>query len=72
MPDPSYNGKVYLKQGAEEIVIEDEGVLTVDGVSYTGAQVKAHLAAIAALPTENVAAPAVWNDAGVLKVGTDT
>jgi len=68
----TYNAKVYLKQGAEEIVIEDDGVFTVDGTSYTGAQLKAHLAVIAALPTANVVSPAIWNDNGVLKVGTDT
>lgn len=32
--------------------------------------VKGLLAILSDLPTENVAAPAVWNDSGVLKVGT--
>jgi len=70
MSDPSYNAKVYLKQGGEEIAIEDDGVLTVDDESYTGAELKALLAVLADLPTENVEAPGIWNDGGVLKVGT--
>ena len=54
----------------EEVAIEDDGVLTVDDESYTGAELKALLAVLADLPTENVEAPGIWNDGGVLKVGT--
>lgn len=75
MPDPSYNGKVYIKQGAEEMVIEDGGQITVESggdIEIDGDSVAAAAAIIAALPTENVASPGIWNDNGVLKLGTAT
>lgn len=65
--------------------IDDAGAVTVTGINGApvtgdGADVQALLddsagilaasTAIAALPVANVAAPAIWNDAGVLKVGT--
>ncbi len=47
------------------------GALTVQTVGgATKVNIAAASAAIAALPVANVAAPAIWNDAGVLKVGT--
>lgn len=39
-------------------------------ITATAAEINDAAAVIAALPTSNVASPAIWNDAGVLKVGT--
>lgn len=75
MPDASYNGKVYTKQGAEEMVVESGGRITVEAggdIEIDGDSVAAAVAIIAALPTENVESPGIWNDNGVLKLGTAT
>lgn len=52
--------------GSDEIAIKDGGVDT----AQLSAAVVALLDLLADLPTENVAAPAIWNHNGVLKVGT--
>lgn len=70
----AYNAKVYRKQGGTEMVVADGGTLTIeDGATFTvdsedGMEL---LALLAAIPTTNQVAPVIWNDNGVLKVGTD-
>lgn len=58
-----------------DVSLTNAGVFTVTGLNgealtADGAEVDAAVALIAAIPTENVASPAIWNDNGVLKVGT--
>lgn len=48
----------------------DTSVAFTAALTATGEEIDAAAAVIAALPTMNVASPAIWNDAGVLKVGT--
>lgn len=62
-----YNTKVYMKQGGDELVVEEGGAITIEGEDL-----KTVLDLLLNLPTENVEAPAIWNDGGVLKVGTAT
>lgn len=64
----SYNTDNYMEQGGANLVIG--GTITIDGTAYPAATLKTLLTVISALPVENVASPAIWNDAGVLKVGT--
>lgn len=60
------NGAAVTADGTE---IDAAADLVAD-ITATAAEINAAAAAIAALPTANVASPAIWNDAGVLKVGT--
>ena len=70
-----YEPKVYRKQGGTEFVVasggkitvEDGGEIQLEGIS---AEAVALLTLLADLATENVASPGIWNDGGVLKVGT--
>lgn len=65
----SYNTKVYRQQGGDTLVIEDDGVVEVDGTEYTGAELKALLAIINAIPdSDQEDSSTIWNDGGVLKV----
>ena len=70
-----YEPKVYRKQGGNELVVAEGGRITVeDGgeiqLEGLSAEAVALLTLLANLPTSNVASPAIWNDGGVLKVGT--
>jgi len=58
---------VYDATGAEIGRWNGGGSLIVDGKD-----VGALLALLSALPIVDVASPGIWNDNGVLKVGTDT
>ncbi len=58
-----------------DATISNTGVVAVVGVNgsaleTTGAAIAAAVAIIAAIPVVNQASPAIWNDGGVLKVGT--
>jgi len=54
--------------GSDEIAVKDEGI----DVTKLSAGVNILLDLLNDLPVENVAAPAIWNHDGVLKVGTAT
>jgi hypothetical protein len=54
--------------GSDEIAVKAEGIDT----AQLSAGVVALLDLLSDLPVENVAAPGIWNDNGVLKVGTAT
>lgn len=64
------------RDGGQTWVWEDKDgtvLMEFDGVNGTVTilgESAALLALLADLPTENVASPAIWNDAGVLKVGS--
>lgn len=73
MPDGTYQPKVYRKQGGDEMVVASGGLVTVESggdVVVDGDSLAAAIAIVAAIPTSNVASPGIWNDGGVLKVGT--
>lgn len=74
------SGKIIVGDGGGDgAAVDMSGDATIDNtgavtVVEVGGEVAADVAAaavvIAALPVVNVASPAIWNDAGVLKVGT--
>jgi hypothetical protein len=66
----SYNTKIYREQGGSRLVIGADAELVIAGKTYTGSQLADLLDLLADLPAENVEAPGIWNDVGVLKVGT--
>ncbi len=62
-----------VMSGDAEII--NTGAVTVTGVNGVavtadGGEIDDAATIIAAIPTANVASPAIWNDGGVLKVGT--
>lgn len=66
----SYVTKIYFDQGGNRQTIEASAQVVVGSTTYTGAQLETLLKLLADLPDENVEAPGIWNDGGVLKVGT--
>lgn len=62
--------KIYFDQGGDRQTIEASAQVVVGSTTYTGTQLETLLKLLADLPTENVAAPGVWNNDGVLQVGT--
>lgn len=68
----SSTAKVRRPQGADALEIDDDGKFIVDGTTFTGAELKALLALVAAVPdTDQEDEETVWNDNGVLKVSSD-
>lgn len=69
-----YQGKVYRKQGGDELVVASGGAVTVeDGgdVTFGGESAADVVALIAAIPTtDQNDSVTIWNDEGVLKVSS--
>ena len=62
-------GTIVAKSGAI-VELQDGASLKVGDTTYEATVLEALLAVIADLPTENVASPGIWNNAGVLTLGS--
>ncbi|MCS0497869.1 hypothetical protein NVS89_22520 [Ancylobacter sp. MQZ15Z-1] len=69
-----YAGKVYRKQGGDELVVASGGVITVEeggAIIVGGADVTAAVVTVASLPTTDPEdGLSIWNDAGSLKLAS--
>lgn len=66
-----YSGALQRKQGGKKSVVPATKSMQFGATVYTGAQIEAMFAIIAAIPTADQEDSAtIWNDQGVLKVST--